>query len=291
MNIVLIHIGPVVPDYMIDCMEQVRRFYGGEIHAVIPDSYVCKNFIKRIGIHPVACESFYGDPLYREFQKVCFLDGFWNVTMARFIVLDILIQRKNLTDVIHIENDVLLYRDPNSYRTQLEIASNRNVLLTPVGENYASAAFIYVKNLTPLRRMNERFIEYLKKGKAFLNKILGNPDPTEMMMLSYFYKHFENVVSYLPIVPEGKGSNRYRLFNSVFDGASAGQYIGGTRSDGPGWTGNHHWLGCDIQRGKYQFVWSKNAQGIKIPFMVGRKGRKVSINNLHIHSKDLRRWM
>jgi hypothetical protein len=276
---------------MIDCLEQVRRFYPGDIHIIIPDKYVCKNFVKRIGVHPVAYESITGDPLYQEFQKRCFLDGFWNVTMARFIMLDVLMQRKGLIDVVHIENDVLIYNNPCNMLNEFRRVAGEKVLLTPVGDNYASGAYVYVRDIAPLRSLNDLFIEYMSKGKAFLKKILGTPDTTEMMLISYFYKHFENVINYLPIVPEGKGSNRFRIFNSLFDGASAGQYIGGTRSDGPGWTGKHHWLGKYLQQWKYSFEWRTNSAGLKVPFMVDKKGRKYQLNNLHIHCKDLKRYM
>lgn len=290
MNVVLIHIGQVIPDHMFDCMEQVRRFYSGNIHVIIPNKYVCKNFIKRIGVHPVAYESIFGDPLYQEFQEHCFLDNFWNVTMARFIMLDILMQRKNLSDVIHIENDVLIYNNPESMLFNFKRVAGDKVLLTPVGENYASGAYLFVNNVSSLRRLNELFIKYLSKGRSFLKKIIGTPDITEMMLLSYFYKHFDNIIGYLPIVPVGKGSSYFRIFGSLFDGASAGQFIGGTRSDGPGWTGQHHWLGRDIQNDKYSFEW-KISGGMRIPFMVDSKKKLYRMNNLHIHCKDLKRWM
>jgi len=291
MNVVLIHIGPDIPDYMPDCMEQVRRFFPGKIHAVLPDKYICKNFIQRIGIHPVAYESIQGDSLYQEFQKACFLDGFWNVTMARFIMLEILIRRKNLKDVIHIENDVLIYRNPAEILTELQKAAGISVLLTPVGDDYASGAYLFVRNAASLNNLNTLFIRYMTKGKAFLNKILGTPDPTEMMLLSLFRQKYENVIKYLPIVPEGKGGQRFRIFGSVFDGASAGQYIGGTNSDGPGWTGQHHWLGRDIQKGKYGFEWGMD-KNLKVPFMVDlQRKKKYRMNNLHIHCKRLQEFM
>jgi len=292
MNVVLIHIGPDMPDYMPDCMEQVRRFFPGKIHAILPDKYICHNFNKRIGIHPVAYESIQGDSLYQEFQRVCFLEGFWNVTMARFIMLEILIRRKNLKDVVHIENDVLIYRNPAEMLHEFHIASGSSVLLTPVGDNYASGAYLFVRNASPLKNLNTLFIQHMKKGRAEINKLLGTPDPTEMMLLSLFWKKFESVIRYLPIVPEGKGGQRFSVFGTVFDGASAGQYIGGTRSDGPGWTGQHHWLGRDIQKGKYGFEWTKNIKGLRVPVMVDLKKKKnYLMNNLHIHCKRLREYM
>ena len=288
MVIVLIHIGEALPPYFYDCAEQCRRNFDGNIHVVVPRKHVTDNAHKRIGLHPVAWECLVGHSIYQEFKRACFLDGFWNVTMGRLFVLEILIRQKHLTDIIHIENDVLIYKNPNEMIEEFRHLAKNTVLLTPIGDNYISAAYLYTKSHIALAKLNTTMLGVIKKGKENVIRLVGN-DPNEMMILSHIWKRYNNIISLLPIQPEANGSQNLQVFGSLFDGASAGQYIGGTQGDGPGWAGSHHWLGKALLKGKYSFVWYTE-NGIKKPLLV-HKNRKYKINNLHIHSKNLKQFM
>lgn len=288
MNIVLIHIGKELPDHFWTAVEQVRRFFCGNIHVVIPDSQVSSNEIKRIGVHPYPYERFLKNPLYKRFMSACTLQGFWNVTMGRLIILQLLMMEKFLLDVVHIENDVLIYADPNKYLSAFRQCAGDSVLLCPVGYNHASAAYMYVRTFTALNKLNTLLINYFERGAQFIEKNIGL-DVNEMTMIAVFERTKSNIIKYLPTMPEGPGSKNYRMFNSVFDGASAGQYIGGTQSDPPGWAGNHHYLGVDLKARKYSFQWKKE-NNIRIPFLV--QGKKTfRVNNLHIHCKRLKEFI
>lgn len=291
MNIVLIHIGDKLPSYFWDCCEQVRRWYGGDIHVVIPRGEMQKNAIKRIGVHPVACENLMIHGLYKKFEKVCYLNGFWNVTLGRLFLLQILMMNYKLTDVVHIENDVLIYRDPEAHLFLFRKLGASSALMAPVGPNHASAAYMYVKDWQILNRLNRLFIEYFESGKESIREKFGKTDVNEMELMCYFQKHHLNVIHYLPITPTGQWSFDYAKFKSLFDGASAGQFIGGTQTDGPGWAGDHHYLGAELLKGKYQFVWADCNKG-KVPYMCVSKNGQATLplyimNNLHIHSKKL----
>ena len=285
MNIVQIHIGTDLPDYFWISVEQVRRFFPGNIHVVIPDKHVSDNAVRRIGVHPVACEYFYKNPFYERFLRSCSLEGFWNVTMGRLIMLQLLIMEKFLLNVVHIENDVLIYTNPEKFLPQFKAAAGSSVLLCPVGQNHASAAYLYARNFQAMNKLNSLFINYFERGSAYIKKYMGD-DVSEMTMMSHYHRDKRDIIKYLPIMPEGRGSENFGLFKSCFDGASAGQYIGGTQSDGPGWAGNHHYLGVELLKKKYSFEW-RTENGIRIPFM--RMGKHTfRMNNLHIHSKKLK---
>lgn len=285
MNIVLIHIGKELPAYFWQAAEQARRFFDGSIHVVIPDKDVSCNAVRRIGVHPYAYEYFLKNPFYKRFIAACTLQGFWNVTMGRLIILQLLMMEKFLLDVVHIENDVLIYTNPQKYLSSFRQCSNDSVLLCPVGFRHASAAYLYARNFQALNKLNTLFINYFERGSEFIKKHIGD-DINEMTMMAVFQRTKSNIIRYLPIMPEGPGSENFKMFNnSVFDGASAGQYIGGTQSDPPGWAGNHHYLGVDLKAKKYAFTWKKE-NNIRIPFMV--QGKKTfRVNNLHIHCKRL----
>jgi hypothetical protein len=161
--------------------------------------------------------------------------------------------------------------------------------MCPVGPRHASAAYMFVKNFQVMNKLNSLFIKYFEHGVPFIQQKLGSDDINEMTMMSHFAKQSRGVISYLPIMPEGVASNAYNRFKSCFDGASAGQFIGGTQSDGPGWAGQHHYLGVDLLKKKYSFEW-RTENGLKIPFMkMGKKSFRM--NNLHIHCKRLKEFM
>lgn len=289
-SVVLIHIGEQLPDYFYLCCEQVRRNFPGNIHVVIPRKHVCDNAHKRIGMHPVAYESLVGHHIYQEFTQNCFLNGFWNVTMGRIYLLEVLMRKKKLKDVIHIENDVLLYHNPNDLIDEFHFLCRDRILLTPIGNSYASAAYVFVKNCNVIGKLNKTMLGLMKQGKQVICRKLGTQDPNEMMLLAHIWKNYDNIIEYFPIQPEGKGSQNLEVFGGVFDPASYGQFLGGTQSDGPGWYGkDHHWIGKSLHQNKYSFEWCEK-NGIKKPILICRK-RKYRIFNLHCHSKKLNEFM
>lgn len=288
MNMVLIHIGESLPDYFWQSAEQARRFFPGHIHVILPEKYVSVNSIRRIGLHPVSCEKIFKNAFYKRFIKACTLESFWNVTMGRLIMLQILMMEKFLTDVVHIENDVLIYTNPLNHVQSFRQVAADTVLMCPVGQNHASAAYLYVKNFLVMNKLNALFINYFERGPEFIKKNLGN-EVSEMTMMAHFQRERRNIVRYLPIMPEGIGSENFKMFNSIFDGASAGQFVGGTQSDPPGWCGLHHYLGRDLLKHKYSFEWRKE-NNLRIPHMkMGKKSYRM--NNLHIHCKKLKEFM
>ena len=295
MHVVLIHIGDNLPDYFWLACEQVRRFFPGQIHVIIPDKYVCSNSIQRIGLNPVATEHLMNTHTYRMFNQVCFLKGFWNVTMGRLFLLEELIKTKKLEEVIHIENDVLIYTNPGNLLNEFKMVSNKAVLLTPIDNIHMSAAYMYVENHVSLSMLNSRIVQYLQRGENGLRHEIGIRDINEMILLNHIWKKYDLIKS-LPITPRGKGNRSFTIFKSLFDGASYGQFLGGT--DGgknPGWISNSHWAGQLLKTNKYSFHWERLKNGCKIPYLLEHISKQNvlnwKINNLHIHSKNLRKFM
>jgi len=290
MNLVMVHIGDNLPPYFWDTCEQVRRFSGCKIHVVIPGNCLNQNAIQRIGVTATGWEELAKDEIYQNFEKKCYLHDFWKVTMGRLYILEILIRRRQLKHVVHIENDVLIYHDPNNLINEFKKVGKNSVLLTPVGDDYASAAYLYVKNHHPIANMNRVMLETLVKGKALSQKLFGTPDPTEMMIIAHLWKRYDNLIAYFPVFTEGKGSVNLQAFNSIFDGASLGQYVGGTNADPPGWTGQHHWAGKRLALGKHRVEFRNISHGRRVPYLFGGN-KEYRINNLHIHSKKVKEFM
>jgi hypothetical protein len=94
-------------------------------------------------------------------------------------------------------------------------------------------------------------------------------------------------------IPSEASSHFDMYGNSMFDAASLGIFIGGM---------DPHHTGGVIQKGlrgkwslldytKYSYKWEMDAQGRNIPYILGPSTTWLRINNLHIHSKDLKPCM
>jgi len=90
-------------------------------------------------------------------------------------------------------------------------------------------------------------------------------------------------------MPFGEFSENLEVFNSLFDPASYGQLVGGTQSEGPGAKPQDHYIGrWLIANPQYSVIW-KEENRLKIPYL--NYGSGIKINNLHIHSKNLHKYM
>jgi hypothetical protein len=89
--------------------------------------------------------------------------------------------------------------------------------------------------------------------------------------------------------PHGLSSG-IEQFQSLFDAAPLGQFLGGTPGgDGPGIAYRYHWIGRDLLDGRFAIEWEQDHEGRRIPRVIDRYdgGRAWKLNNLHVHSKRL----
>ncbi|MFQ5677492.1 MAG: hypothetical protein ACE5G1_16505, partial [bacterium] len=104
----------------------------------------------------------------------------------------------------------------------------------------------------------------------------------------------ENYVSTRPLVSR-KGhtvqdKNKYcqniDLFQSIFDAAALGQYLGGADpANGPSKPGFIN-ESCVFNPSLLTFEWIYDEQGRRVPYATF-ENKRYRINNLHIHSKKL----
>ena len=109
----------------------------------------------------------------------------------------------------------------------------------------------------------------------------------------YFYKENKDFFDFLPIhwIDETKPSiswENYELYDSIFDAAAIGVFLFGNdliHTNGKLVKGKHNkW--SKINYTKYKFIWEKDDEGRKRPYVI-HNGKNILINNLHIHSKQL----
>ena len=104
----------------------------------------------------------------------------------------------------------------------------------------------------------------------------------------------EDVIIPLPIFincNDSKITKYFSNFNFIFDAAAMGQYLGGVDpKNTPGDTRGFVNETCLIKYNNFKFNWIINENGLYQPF-ININGIFVKIINLHIHSKNLKRFL
>lgn len=292
MNIILIHIGENLPSYFENCVKQIRKYFSGDIFAYIPNrNNEHESLIKNNGlIHvPEYIDSIM--PRLQEFNRRSFMDReygtFWNFAFKRLFILEEIIKEYSLKDVIHIENDVLIYSDPS----KLNFSSIcKTVAINPVGPKYATYAYCYIPNYIAMHNVNNANLSILDEGNKILNERYGQGMVNEMLIARELVN--KDIVDILPTTTEGPGSYNFKKFNSLFDGSAWGQYVGGIPSNPVGgWKEPERYVGDALIAGKYDIVWESNSSNSPEPFVKDiTSGDYIKLHNLHIHSKQLEKW-
>lgn len=293
-TVVFVHIGPKLPDHAVYAIEQLRKFYLGDIWFLVNEKVRAHPVFEQYGIKTTSIEglSINNKPLEDFRKSVWFPEGdFWYVTYERLFYLQKFIETTKYEQVIHLENDVMVYTDLDSdylWKKLSELYIDK-VAINPVGDKWSAVAFTYIDSVEAITRVNKAIIELAAKGVSYLQKLTEMDLVSEMIILDYLRKNQDCGLDILPCLPleyEGCARNFDHL-KLVFDGASWGQYVFGTTEKIPGWTGSHHYVGRELQASKYKVIWKQDTDRRKCPFIVSSDGSEYPLANLHVHSKQL----
>jgi hypothetical protein len=132
-------------------------------------------------------------------------------------------------------------------------------------------------------------IIYIPNYKS-IQSLINNYDFTknDMINLAEFYKREQFNIELFPIIHKSNSiyNKNFTQFNSIFDGAAIGQYLGGVDPRNiPGDTTGFINETCEVKYNKYNFKWIKH-NSMWFPYLQDST-QLIPINNLHIHSKKL----
>lgn len=206
-----------------------------------------------------------------------FRNGFWYLTSQRFFYIYEYMKKYDVENVIHIENDVLLYYN---FETTVLDRIDRNYMYTPFDTYERNiASILYIPNSTLFQKILE----------------LYDVNKNDMHNFSHIKKQTQLIKNF-PIFPTNqKGpeeqfvSENYEQLQYVFDAAAMGQFLGGVDPRNiPNNTVGFVNETCVIKYNEYEFTWEKD--GINRPFLIVNDV-KYPIFNLHIHSKNLSKFV
>lgn len=207
-----------------------------------------------------------------------FRNGFWVHTSSRFFYIYEAMKKYNIDNVIHLENDVLIYY-------------NCDVLVNILDNKYIYIPFdTFKRNIASIM-----YIPNYNIFKNILDKYDKNND--DMHNFSLIMRN-TNLINNFPIFIENKLENdeyqfvtkNFNKFEFIFDAAAIGQYLGGVdRRNNPNNTIGFINETCIIKYNSYKFEFL-DKENIKKPF-INVNDKFIPIFNLHIHSKDLEKFV
>ena len=267
-NIILVSTG-IFQTYIIENVNQLLKF-DYNIHVILD-----KKFLNKMEKYESYIKLIDSATLQTNFDKKSKLDkksrnGFWHNTSKRLFLVYEYMKIKKLENVIHLENDVLLYSNMN-YTFQ------EKIYLTMDAKNRCIPGILYIPKCDLLTKLIENY----------------NFRKNDMLNLSQFYNNNKDIVETFPIIDNSLDkciyNKNFQEFNSIFDAAAIGQYLGGIdprnkKGDTTGFVNET----CEIKYDKYTFKWLKKENDY-FPY-IDINGKLIPINNLHIHSKNLKNF-
>ena len=287
MNFVLVALGKI-PEYLNDCIYQIKKTQKkSKIFLLINKDSEYKN---------KNCKIIFVEKLKKSKEHNLFIkksrlakdsyrNFFWKYSIERLYYIDNFLNKENLNNIFHIENDVLLFQD-------LKLVFNKiksyNFASVRDGVNRVIGSLIYIKN----KRISKKIVQISNK---YLNQ-------NDMKILSHLDYKIANSIN-LPLgedlnfIKKSKNYKTIQKIPFIFDAAAIGQYI-----DGPH---RKKFLNRIIPGIKSLFKTNDgfaNAEtNLKIfDWKIKWKNKKpykeennklIPIANLHIHSKNLKKFM
>jgi hypothetical protein len=289
---VFVHVGPTPPPYLPIAIEQTRLFNKTCPIYLLIDQKAISKLPKHLSAYIIPLESLQKSDSHKKYEKNNTQKEFWRYTTERFFYLEEFIRQYKLRDVFHMENDIMIYFDATAALPLFQTHYSGMIAACFDNDNRCIPSFLYISHLTPIEKLAE-FIA--QKARHRLN---------DMELLSQFKNAFRGTYAdHLPIVmpsydrPLRNASgqvaqtpshytNHFDAFQSIFDAAAWGQYLGGIdplhKNSKPGFINES----CLFNPSYIQFEWRKDEEGRQVPY-VTYKGQTCRLNNLHIHCKNL----
>lgn len=207
---------------------------------------------------------------------ISFRNGFWGLTSQRFFYLHSFMKQRNIENVMHVENDVLIYYNCDILTKSIDMKK----MCVPADSFHRSIASIL-------------FVPNFQVFGLFLDKY--NNQYNDMNNLSGCQRIMPELFDNFPICASSEQhsseqlfvTRNFKRFNMIFDAAGMGQYLGGidprnNPNDTVGFVNETSVIKYD----KYQFVWQSTSGQPRKPF-IKCDNQIIPIFNLHIHSKRL----
>jgi len=232
-----------------------------------------------------------------EFHRTFFVQGnmepdgnrmFVQHTSERLLVLHAYMNATNTLDVFHIENDNMLYIDPNELIARF-YACDVKFAIPKAAEHTAVTSFLYARSAVEIEHFVRFMIEVFRLGRKKAIDFLNTSWINDMTIAGRYLDLYamndsqsrESGIFELPTQFSGDfclNKARKEPF-IIFDACVLGQYYGGRFSV----PGIPYWESSRLVDPRGQILdWRRYTGSFRVPFI-----RELRIVNLHVHSKVL----
>ena len=181
------------------------NFYYNNLLQVIPLSILENNYDQKFEEYKTA--------ITNKYQNLSeFRDGFWISTTSRFYYISQLMQLFKLSNVFHIENDIMMYESFNNLykyiQQEFDLKEINEICMIKDSPNRVIPSLLFFPNIYSISKLIYFMTNTFKNSKNFVN---------DMNLLGTFSDQIN-----LPIDITHDSKT-----NIIFDGAALGQYLGG----------------------------------------------------------------
>ena len=280
--------GVKIPQYTYYCIKALRHYNPDmPIHFLARPNHGFEKVFKDLGVEWFDYSG-YSTYEIEKFNETCDLKkhgtpnttypsppNFFYGAMARLFYIGAHVQKyeEGISEFYHLENDVLVY-----YPFKKNINDSLDIMYPVMGNNLSTFSIVKCKSVQSWEVMLMYMLKYIDMGEQKFCKTYG-ADMFNEMTAAYV---FACETSFADDI------NDLLHQNYFFDPGSCGQYLGGTNNGhGPGWHGDHHYIGKEIMDGNVK-IWIENKKPM-IEFKT-ESGIlwKMPLFNLHVHSKNLK---
>jgi len=240
-NLVLIHVGNTLPDYIYDCVYQclLINHYNCKLYIIIDDSIIAEfnKTISKFDFNLYMKTKFYynnviqviplsllerdEDQNFEKYKNIIinkysnlseFRNGFWISTTSRFYYICQFMKLFKLSNVFHIENDIMMYESfENLYKSiqqQFDLKVINKICMIKDSPNRVIPSLLFFPNIYLISELTYFMTDKFTNSEEFIN---------DMNLLGSFPNQINLPID---IVYNSKT-------NIIFDGAALGQYLGG----------------------------------------------------------------
>jgi hypothetical protein len=294
----------MIPPWIIGALTQARTFNACPIALIAESAALAQaNLPKSLDIAAYALEDIGVSEKHEIFLEISPLDrafrgGFWTHTTERFFAIESAIEKYSLKNVVHLENDVLLYCDlnlvvPKLFRLYCGIAATFD------NDTRCVPGIMYIPDAGAIGKLTDYILTALQTPMSVREVANIN----DMALLGSYRLLGATAIDHLPIIPpdypaelrSASGhvaadascySKNFDTLGMIFDAAALGQYLGGIdpRNDR---RPSHGFVNesCLFDPRLLKVRMARDARGLVVPVVETASGIHP-VANLHIHSKN-----
>lgn len=301
MFFILVNIGKECPGHIADCVRQLFLFNNSVYFIADEFSKEIKELSHDSRLQLIEIDSLPKSVNHKAFENLNKLDGewrngFWRYAVERFFIIEDFLAQYNVTDVLHVEHDNLIYFNSADYLPFFK-KCKKGIALPADSDIRCIPSLVYIKDASAITDFC-----------AFYNNKCTNKPITDMKAFSLYMN--EKRCDSLPVVPEiytkkklflhsKTGhvvfkkqifSNNQLLCGGVFDAAAFGQYVGGVdpRNDSTDTVGFINETAV-YSPSEFEIIWREESK-LSAPYISFKGSTDIPLLNLHIHSKNLHRF-